>query len=154
MAFINRSFFVHRDQLPSRHATEWGADRWPDTSIPVIWIASQSILPEANMTVLDEQPTAPEAGPGMSRNGGEFDKKAEVHFLSDEFGIEPHKAAALITDTEDQAVELAAEVMAEERGDDPLAGLPVPGPEKDPEHLEKEVADLEKPVEHRPSAPT
>lgn len=84
----------------------------------------------------------------------DFDEKAEVHFLADEFGIAPLAAAGILVADDSEAEKLAAAVMAEERERDPLAGLPVPGPDKDPDHQEKEIADLEKPVVHRPSAPT
>lgn len=84
----------------------------------------------------------------------DFDKKAEAHFLADEFGIAPIDAAEMLVPDEAEAQALAAAVLAEERARDPLAGLPVPGPEKDKAHLEKDVADLEKPVVHEPSAPT
>lgn len=79
---------------------------------------------------------------------------AEVHFLVDNFGIPPNKAAEVIAGEGTTAERLAMEVAAEDRAKDPLEGLPVPDPAKDREHLEKEIEDLEKPVVHRPSAPT
>ena len=80
-------------------------------------------------------------------------KVDEIHFLADNFGIVPLRAAELIAEGTD-ADDLAADAMAEEQQRDPLAGVPVPGPEKDREHLEERVADLRKPVVHRRSAPT
>jgi hypothetical protein len=82
------------------------------------------------------------------------DKKADVHFLVDEFGIPPHRAADLIAGEGPKADDLAFEVAAEDRAKDPLAGLPVPDPSIDPEHLERGAGDMEKPVVHRDSAPT
>jgi hypothetical protein len=83
-----------------------------------------------------------------------FDEKAEVHFLVDEFGIAPLDAAEMLVAKAGEAQALASEVMAEERQRDPLAGLPVPGPDKDENHIEQGADDLEKPVVHRSSAPT
>ncbi|MBF0677942.1 MAG: hypothetical protein IR164_03250 [Devosia sp.] len=81
-----------------------------------------------------------------------FDKKAEAHFLSDEFGTSAIKAAALVADTDAEAETLAAELLKEQQADDPLADAPVPDPQKDPQHVEPRIGDLEKPVQHRPSA--
>jgi len=80
-------------------------------------------------------------------------KVDEIHFLADNFGIAPVRGAELVADGSD-ADDLASEAMIEERQRDPLAGVPVPGPDKDPEHIEKGVADLHKPIAHRRSAPT
>jgi len=82
------------------------------------------------------------------------DEKAEVHFLVDNFDIPPNQAAEVIAGDRETAERLAMEVAAEDRAKDPLEGLPVPDPTKDPEHVEPEVEDLEKPVVHRDSAPT
>ncbi|MDB5612433.1 MAG: hypothetical protein JWQ22_86 [Devosia sp.] len=82
------------------------------------------------------------------------DQKREVHFLVDNFGIAPNQAAEVIAGEGDAADQLGIEVAAEERAKDPLKGVPVPDPTKDPQHLEKEVEDLEKAVVHRDSAPT
>jgi hypothetical protein len=83
-----------------------------------------------------------------------IDQKAEAHFLMDNFDIPPNKAAEVIAGDGEAAERLAIEVAAEARAKDPLEGLPVPAATKDPEHVEKEVEDLEKPVVHRESAPT
>jgi hypothetical protein len=106
--------------------------------------------------VTQPEPTPPAERPRETEKpeARDFDEKAEVHFLADEFGIAPLAAAGMVVAGESEAETIAAAVMAEERERDPLAGLPVPGPDKDPDHLEKEIADLEKPVVHRPSAPT
>jgi hypothetical protein len=90
----------------------------------------------------------------MSASPRSFQQKVkEVHFLSDNFGIPPRRAAALIADGQ-EAEQLATLATLEERERDPLADVPVPDPRKDPEHIEKGIADLEKPVTHNDSAPT
>lgn len=81
-------------------------------------------------------------------------KLDEVHFLADEFGIPAPRAAALVAEAEPEAEELAIEAIREERQRDPLAGVPVPGADKDREHIENDIGDLEKPVRHDQSAPT
>jgi hypothetical protein len=112
---------------------------------------------DADATPVTQPESPPPAGPPRepeTSDEQDFDEKAEVHFLADEFGIAPLAAAGILVADESKAETLAAAVMAEERERDPLTGLPVPGPDKDPNHLEKQIADLEKPVVHRPSAPT
>lgn len=115
-----------------------------------------NVLPQGVQTGSDAYLTPLQAAqpPSIEKPRPGFDAKAEAHFLADEFGITPLNAAEVLLDDPTQAQVLAAQVMAEERQRDPLSGVPVPGPQKDPEHLEKEVADLEKPVVHEPSAPT
>ncbi|HEY8575996.1 MAG TPA: hypothetical protein VIL88_06625 [Devosia sp.] len=81
------------------------------------------------------------------------DKVEEVRFLAENFGIPPRRAAALLSEGE-EAERLAAEALKEERERDPLAHVPVPGEDKDPEHLEKDIGDLGKPVIRDQSAPT
>ena len=81
-------------------------------------------------------------------------KLDEVHFLADEFGIPAPKAAELVAGASTEAEDLAAEAMREEHERDPLAAEPVPGGDKDREHIEKDIEDLEKPVRHDRSAPT
>lgn len=81
-------------------------------------------------------------------------KITEAHFLADNFGIAPIRAAELIVGEGSEADNLASKVMLEERERDPLAGVPVPGGTKDPEHIEEGAEDLEKPVVHEESAPT
>jgi hypothetical protein len=83
-----------------------------------------------------------------------INQKAEVHFLIDNFDIPPIRAAEVIAGDGEAAERLAMEVAAEDHAKDPLKGLPVPDPTKDPKHVETEVEDLEKPVVHRESAPT
>lgn len=73
-------------------------------------------------------------------------KLDEVHFLADEFGIPAPQAAGLLTEDTAEADDLAAQALREERERDPLAEVPVPGHDRDRPHLEREVADLEKPV--------
>lgn len=80
--------------------------------------------------------------------------RQEVQFLVDEFDVSPLRAAELIVGEGEAANAVAAAVMKSEHERDPLDGVPVPGPEKDPEHLEPEIGDLEKPVVHQDSAPT
>jgi hypothetical protein len=112
---------------------------------------------DADATPMTQPEAPPRAEPLQETEKPEeqdFDEKAEVHFLADEFGIAPLAAASILVADESRAETLAAAVMAEERERDALAGLPVPGPDKDPDHLETEIADLEKPVVHGPSAPT
>lgn len=82
------------------------------------------------------------------------DKRDDANFLMDNFDIPAREAAELVVEDDAEAQRLATELMRAERAKDPLEGVPVPGPEKDPEHLEKDVGDLEKPVVHRDSAPT
>lgn len=82
------------------------------------------------------------------------DKKADVQFLVDEFGVPPARAAEVVAGEGPEADELAFAVAAEDRAKDPLEGLPVPDPTKDPEHVEHGAEDLEKPVARRDSAPT
>ncbi|HEV7346474.1 MAG TPA: hypothetical protein VGN60_12670 [Devosia sp.] len=86
----------------------------------------------------------PEKAPG--------NKLDEVHFLTDNFDIPPLRAAQLVADRT-EVDELAEQAMVE-RQRDPLAAVPVPDPEKAPEHNEKEIGDLHKPVVHDRSAPT
>lgn len=81
-------------------------------------------------------------------------KLDEVHFLADEFGIPAPRAAELVAEAATEAEDLAAEAMREEHERDPLAGAPVPAGDKDLEHIEKDIGDLEKPVRHDRSAPT
>jgi hypothetical protein len=112
---------------------------------------------DADATPVMQPESLPPAGRPLepeTSDEQDFDEKAEVHFLADEFGIAPLAAAGILVADESEAETLAAAVMAEERERDPLAGLPVPGPDKDPDHLETEIADLEKPVVHGPSAAT
>jgi hypothetical protein len=77
----------------------------------------------------------------------------EIHFLADNFGIPLRRAAALIADPQ-ELDKLSSLALLEERERDPLADVPVPDPQKHPEHLEKDISDLEKPVRHDDSAPT
>ena len=74
------------------------------------------------------------------------DLNSEAHFLVDNFGILPNRAAELLEPDPKAAEDLAAQIMADDREKDALEGLPVPGPDKDPEHIEKSIKDLEKPV--------
>jgi hypothetical protein len=88
-----------------------------------------------------------------SPNPDRDDKLDEVLFLAETFDIPPVRAAALVADgAEAEALALAA--IEHERQRDPLAGMPVPDPEKDPEHREKEIGDLGKPVVREDSAST
>ena len=80
-------------------------------------------------------------------------KLGEIQFLAENFDMAPAAAAGLVAEGV-EADELAAVAMQGARERDPLAGMPVPSAEKDPEHLEREVADLGKPVVHKPSAPS
>ena len=82
------------------------------------------------------------------------DDKQEVQFLVENFDVPPIRAAELIVGEGQAADAVASEVMKAEHESDPLADMPVPDPEKDPEHLEPEIGDLEKPVVHKESAPT
>ncbi|MBJ3783746.1 hypothetical protein [Devosia sediminis] len=52
------------------------------------------------------------------------DKQDEVHFLAEEFDIAPVKAAALVTEDEDEALQLAAH--EHQRTEDPFGENPVP----------------------------
>ena len=74
-------------------------------------------------------------------------KKQDARFLVEEFGVLPQNAAALVHS--DNAEALASELLREEREADALAGVPVPGSGKDPEHEERSIKDLEKPVVRR-----
>lgn len=88
-----------------------------------------------------------------SPNPDRDEKLDEVLFLAETFDIPPFRAAALVADgAEAEALALAA--IEHERQRDPLAGMPVPDPEKELEHREKEIGDLGKPVVHEDSAPT
>ncbi|KKC33732.1 hypothetical protein WH91_07170 [Devosia psychrophila] len=69
------------------------------------------------------------------------DQKAEVHFLVDNFGIAPNRAAEVIAGEGDAAEQLGAEVAAEDRDKDPLERVYVPDPNKGPEHVEKEIEE-------------
>jgi hypothetical protein len=92
---------------------------------------------DADATAVTQPEPLPPAEPPRETEKPEardFDEKAEVHFLADEFGIAPLAAARIVVAEESEAETLAAAVMAEERERDPLAGLPVPGPDKDPDH--------------------
>ena len=75
-----------------------------------------------------------------------IDLNSEAHFLVDNFGILPNRAAELLEPDPRAAEALAAQIMADDREKDALEGLPAPGPDKDPEHMEKSIKDLGKPV--------
>lgn len=77
----------------------------------------------------------------------------EVHYLADNFDIPPIRAAELVAEGA-EVDELAAQAMLEERQRDPLADMPIPNPDKNPQHVEKRIEDLEKPVVHDESAPS
>lgn len=90
----------------------------------------------------------------MSASLKDFQQKIdEVHFLADNFGIPPRRAAALIAEGA-EADDLSMRAMRDEHERHPLSDVPAPDPDRDPEHLEKDIADLEKPLAHDRSAPT
>jgi hypothetical protein len=76
-------------------------------------------------------------------------KTREARFLVEHFDIPPTRAAGVVCETEVEAVDIARRVTAEVEAQDPLAGLPVPEKQRDPNHRETNSSDLEKPVLHR-----
>lgn len=82
------------------------------------------------------------------------DKKAEARFLTEKLDIPPGKAAHLVIEDDQAADALGMEILAEQREQDKLEGLPVPSTDADPQHTETGVEDLHKPVVPKDSAPT
>lgn len=75
-------------------------------------------------------------------------KTREIRFLANTFDIPPVKAAALVASSDDEAVRIAATATQQLESQDPLAGVPVPEPERDAAHVETHSSELEKPVVH------
>lgn len=72
-------------------------------------------------------------------------KAEEVDFLTDNFGIPAFRSAVLVSETEDEALELAAQRLKRERLRDPYPeGAPIPASSED--SPVKHNGGLQKPV--------
>lgn len=76
-------------------------------------------------------------------------KTREARFLVEHFDIPPTRATGVVCETDAEALAVASRVTAEVEAQDPLAGLPVPEKQRDPNHRETHSSELEKPVVHR-----